>query len=174
MFQGCDPSADGTIAHGTDHHLFDKSALQGGERASNKADIAYLYYLPFAMVFASGDKLHQRTAPLFLNPNQSYVESDELKPALRELDEYYDRLPEEIKQRGVLPFAHYPPPTIDNTVTQLWDKHMRPDWRKIAKGKEAEVDKASDEAQDRLALEAESASRGERLKNHSSYATARA
>ena len=38
-----------------------------GERASNRADMAYLYYLPFAMVFVSGDKLHERTVPLFLH-----------------------------------------------------------------------------------------------------------
>lgn len=30
------------------------------ERASNRADLAYLYYLPFAMVFISGDRLHMR------------------------------------------------------------------------------------------------------------------
>lgn len=29
-----------------------------GERPSNMADMAYLYYLPFAMVFTSGDRLH--------------------------------------------------------------------------------------------------------------------
>lgn len=33
-----------------------------GERASNKVDMAYLYYLPFAMVFVSGDRLHHRTS----------------------------------------------------------------------------------------------------------------
>jgi hypothetical protein len=36
-----------------------------GERASNRADMAYLYYLPFTMVFVSGDGLHRRTAPSF-------------------------------------------------------------------------------------------------------------
>jgi hypothetical protein len=124
-----------------------------GERASNKADIAYLYYLPFAMVFTSGDKLHQRTVPLFLKTDQSYVQSDELKAALREIDEHYDRLPEEIKQRGVLAFAHFPPSTLDNVVTQLWDKHMRSDWREVAKHHEAEVGKPLDDAQHRALLE---------------------
>ena len=42
-----------------------------GERPSIKADMAYLYYLPFSMVFTSGDRLHRRTAPLFLRPDQS-------------------------------------------------------------------------------------------------------
>jgi hypothetical protein len=57
-------------------------------------------------------------------------------------------LPEEIKQLGVLRFATFPPSAIDNTVTQLWDKHMRPDWREVATGKEAEVGKPRNEAQD--------------------------
>lgn len=120
-----------------------------GERASNKADMAYLYYLPFAMVFVSGDKLHRRTVPLFLGDDQTYLESDELKQALRQLDEHYDGLPEEIKQLGVLAFASYPPSDIDNAVTRLWDKHMRPDWREIAKGNEAELGKPRDEDADR-------------------------
>ena len=97
--------------------------------------MAYLYYLPFAMVFVSGDRLHRRTAPLFLRPDQSYIDAHELKAALRELDQHYDRLPEEIKQLGVLQFASYPPPDIDNAVTRLWDKHMRLDWRELARTK---------------------------------------
>lgn len=120
-----------------------------GDRASNRADMAYLYYLPFAMAFVSGDKLHRRTAPLFLRPDQSYVEADELKAALRELDEHYDGLPDEIKQLGVLQFASFPPSNIDNPVTRLWDKHMRPDWREVAKRKEADRGKPRDEDRDR-------------------------
>jgi hypothetical protein len=120
-----------------------------GERASNRADIAYLYYLPFCMVFLSGDKLHKRTVPLFLRDNQSYVDSQELKAALHEIDEHYDALPEEIKQLGVMQFASYPPSTMDNKVTQLWDKQMRPDWRESAAEREAERGKPRDEASDR-------------------------
>ena len=100
-----------------------------GDRASNKADMAYLYYLPFSMVFTSGDNLHRRTAPLFLRQDQSFVEASAFKAALRELDEYYDQFPEEVKALGVMVFAHYPPPNLNNLVVELWDKHMRPDWR---------------------------------------------
>jgi hypothetical protein len=120
-----------------------------GERASNKADMAYLYYLPFTMVFVSGDKLHRRTVPLFLGDDQTYLEADLLKQGLRELDEHYDGLPDEIKQLGVLAFASYPPSEIDNAVTRLWDEHMRPDWREIAKGIEAELGQPRDKEADR-------------------------
>jgi hypothetical protein len=120
-----------------------------GQRASNKVDMAYLYYLPFAMVFISGDRLHHRTAPLFLRRNQTYVRADELKAALRELDEHYDALPEEIKELGVLAIASYPPSDIDNAVTRQWDIHMRRDWRDVAKANEAELAKPRDREADR-------------------------
>jgi hypothetical protein len=123
-----------------------------GKRASNKADMAYLYYLPFTTVFVSGDRLHQRTAPLFLMPEQSYVRTDELKAGLREIDGYYNQLPDEIKQLGVLQFAGWPPSRLDNIVTQLWDKHMRSDWREIAAAQEAERGKPRDEEADRRTL----------------------
>ncbi len=120
-----------------------------GRRASNKVDMAYLYYLPFAMAFTSGDRLHHRTAPLFLREDQSYLRADELKAALEELDGYYDALPEDVKARGVLAFASYPPSDLDNAVTRMWDKHMRPDWRKIAAAREADRGKQRDETADR-------------------------
>jgi hypothetical protein len=46
------------------------AGLIGGERPSNRTDIAYLFYLPFAMVFASSDNLHRRLAPLFMRPDR--------------------------------------------------------------------------------------------------------
>lgn len=98
--------------------------------------MAYLYYLPFSMLFTSGDNLHRRTAPLFLRADQSYAHADALKRALKELDEHYDQLPDEIKALGVMQFAHHPPAELDNLVVELWDKHMRPDWRDSAESPE--------------------------------------
>jgi hypothetical protein len=103
-----------------------------GERPSNRADMAYLYYLPFCMLFTSGDNLHQRTAPLFLRPDQSFVAASAFKAALKELDDHYERLPDKIKALGVMVFARYPPAELDNLVVQLWDRHMRPGWRDSA------------------------------------------
>jgi hypothetical protein len=117
-----------------------------GQRASNRVDIAYIYYLPFAKVFASKDNLHRRTVPLFLREDQSYLDGHELKQALHELDEHYDRLPDEIKQLGVLSFASWPPADLDNVVTRLWDKHMRPDWRDLAREHEKNIGRPVDTA----------------------------
>jgi hypothetical protein len=100
-----------------------------GDRPSNKADMAYLYYLPFSMLFTSGDKLHRRTVPLFLRPDQSFAEASALKAALTEIDEFYDQLPAEVKALGVMVFARVPPPELKNLVVELWDKHARGDWR---------------------------------------------
>jgi hypothetical protein len=47
--------------------------LIAAERASNRVDIAYLFYLPLAMIFVSSGKLHYRCADLFLRPNQDFV-----------------------------------------------------------------------------------------------------
>jgi hypothetical protein len=103
--------------------------LIGRGRPSHKIDVAYLYYLPFCMVFTSNDKLHADIAPFFLSNDQSFVAGSELKADLGKLDAHYDALPSEVKKRGVMSFATVPP--FDNTflVTRLWDKHMSPRWR---------------------------------------------
>ena len=99
------------------------------DRASNKIDLAYLYYLPFCMVFASMDKLHARTAPLFLRDDQQFLWGADVKADLGRLDEHYSKLPEETRRRGVMSFAHRPPLDGDFLVTQLWDRFLSPIWR---------------------------------------------
>jgi hypothetical protein len=103
--------------------------LIGRERPTNKIDIAYLYYLPFCMAFTSRDRLHERTAPLFLDQGQVFIRGDDLKADLAKLDGHYSQLSDEEKLRGVMSFAHYPPVEGDFLVSKLWDKLMRPEWR---------------------------------------------
>ena len=98
------------------------------ERPSNKVDLAYFYYLPFCMVFASSDKLHARVGPLFLTDMQTFVEGSALKADLGRLDQHYSLLPEEIKNQGVIKFAPYPPTDGAFLVSQLWDKYLSK-WR---------------------------------------------
>lgn len=120
--------------------------LISGQRASNRADLAYLYYLPFCMVFTSNDRLHRATAPLFLREDQSFVWGEDLKSALRELDGHYDELSVEIKALGVMKFAHYPPAHLEsNLVVQLWDKHMKVGWRSDAETPEEILARWSEE-----------------------------
>lgn len=105
------------------------SDLIGRGRPSHKIDIAYLYYLPFCMVFTSNDKLHQNIAPFFLRDNQTFISGTDLKADLAKLDAHYDTFPDDVKKRGVMSFAHYPPHDDKFLVTTLWDKHMAKDWR---------------------------------------------
>jgi len=102
------------------------------ERPSNKVDMAYLYYLPFCMVFTSSDNLHAKTAPVFLNTQQESVGGQDLKADLAKLDDHYSALPQEVKDRGVMSFASYPPTEGDFLVSRLWDRMMAPKWREHA------------------------------------------
>ncbi len=101
-------------------------------RPSNRADIAYLYYLPFTMVFTSDDRLHHKTAPLFMEMNQVFVCGQELKSALGKLDAHYWQLPDEIKDQGIIKFSPRPPKECETLVSALWDKFL-PSWRESAK-----------------------------------------
>jgi hypothetical protein len=105
------------------------SRVRPADKADNKVDIAYLYYLPFCMVFTSSDNLHERVVPLFLRDDQSFVKGQDLKADIRKLDELYSALPEKVQSKGLSHFASDPPDDTSFLVTQLWDKHL-PAWRK--------------------------------------------
>lgn len=119
--------------------VFFNAAIASGhispERPSNKMDMAYLLYLPFCMVFTSCDRLHARTAPLFLRSDQRFVGGNELKADLAALDNYYSALPVEVRNRGLFYFASRPPQEGNFLIAQLWD-HLLPDWRIHAAKKE--------------------------------------
>jgi hypothetical protein len=125
------------------------SGLESSERPTHKVDIAYLYYLPFCMVFASNDRLHERVVPLFLSGRQVFLRGSELKSDLAKLDEYYSAMPEEVKQQGIIKFAFYPPVEGDFLVSRLWDRFMVRDWRDRARQKPQEI-QISKEAQENL------------------------
>jgi hypothetical protein len=86
------------------HVAVDKKMI-APERASNRVDIAYLYYLPFAMMFVSNDKLHRRTVPLFLDDRQLFVVGEDLKRDLTALDAYYSGRPGEERKQGLFSLA---------------------------------------------------------------------
>ncbi len=98
-------------------------------RPSNRIDLAYLYYLPFCMVFTSSDKLHSRIVPLFLRKNQTFLEGSILKTDLARIDQHYSSLSDYVKNQGILKFASYPPVDASFLIPQLWDNYL-PMWRK--------------------------------------------
>jgi hypothetical protein len=99
------------------------AGLIGGERPSNRTDIAYLFYLPFSMVFISSDDLHRRTAPLFMRSGQEFVWGLDLKQALKQINDHFLQLPQEEREKGIVAFAGAPP--AGNLVAELWDRFMR-------------------------------------------------
>lgn len=100
------------------------SDLIGRQRASNKVDLAYLYYLPFCMVFVSNDRLHERCVPCFLNDRQLFLSGRELKADLAKLDAHYSAFPADVRDRGIMTFAHNPPVEGDFLTTRLWDRFL--------------------------------------------------
>jgi len=56
-----------------------------GTRGTNRIDLEYLFYLPFASIFVSGDDAsHGRLAPMLLGPKQVYVRAQDYREALQE------------------------------------------------------------------------------------------
>jgi hypothetical protein len=103
----------------------DKKLIDPG-RPSNRIDIAYLYYLPFAMIFVSNDKLHRRAAPLFMNDRQIFVFGDELKRDLMALEAYYAARPEHEREEGLFRLAAYPPNDCAYLTTHLYRRFEFP------------------------------------------------
>jgi hypothetical protein len=124
-------------------HIALAAGLISPERASNRTDIAYLFYLPFCMAFVSSDRLHQRTAPLFLRPDQEFVWGIDLKADLARLDAHYKAtLSEADRERGLIALVGAPPTNGGYLVTELWKRHLRPEAlhdRNAAEGMNAEA-----------------------------------
>jgi hypothetical protein len=119
---------------GSRHRKADADGRISKDRASNKADIAYLYYLPFCMVFTSSDSLHAKTVPLFLRDRQQFLGGLDLRDDLRRLDEHYMQLPADVRDQGIQSFAKDPPETGDFLTCRLWDQFL-PSWREKAKNR---------------------------------------
>jgi hypothetical protein len=97
-------------------------------KPSHHIDLAYLYYLPFCSIFTSKDNFHAQIVPLFLTPEQTFVNGIELKQDLKKLDERYSALDESEFRTGTTSFAMHPPEEPTFLTTRLWDKHI-PKWR---------------------------------------------
>jgi hypothetical protein len=106
---------------------------QGAEmvstRASNRIDLAYLYYLPFTELFISGDKLHKNIAPIFMD-RQKFVWAPDLKSDLTALKLFYAAHPE-IETQGLIRIASIPPLNGNFLVSRIYDE-LRPGWREEA------------------------------------------
>lgn len=105
-------------------HFSIAAKLISPKRPSNRTDIAYLFYLPFCMMFISNDKLHQRTANLFLRSDQEFVWGPDLKDDLKRLNIHYSALPSEERDQGILHISKHPPVEGGFLTTELWRQFM--------------------------------------------------
>lgn len=101
-------------------------SLISSERPSNRTDIAYLFYLPFCMIFVSSDKFHRRTADLFLRSDQEFVWGPALKADLKGLNRHFLDFTKVERDQGVMQMARHPPVEGDFLTTALWRRHMSP------------------------------------------------
>jgi hypothetical protein len=120
-------------AHVLAVELFFQIALAAGlisaERASNRIDIGYLFYLPFCIIFVSWDKLHRSCAPLFLRDDQDFVWGQDLKAELSRVNKYFLGLPLAEREKSVQVLAPHPVGDDNSLLVKLWDRHV-PRWRK--------------------------------------------
>ena len=109
-----------------------------GTRATNRVDMEYLYYIPFCHVFTSNDNFHKHIAPLFLRPDQVFVDGNELKKDLKLIVEHLNAGGQELKVKHV-----NEPPVIEESLTfQLWKKYFaypeQSNWNRNLSEKEME------------------------------------
>ena len=103
-------------------------------RASNVIDLQYLYYLPFCRVFTSGDKFHKDVAPLFMQPNQVFVDPVKLRADLKMIANKWDQTD---KSTGTAFFIKYPWRGEGMLSEVIWDRCV-PNWREYADRPEPE------------------------------------
>ncbi len=115
--------------------IFSLSVVSGlvSTRPTNRIDLEYLYYLPFCMVFCSGDGFHKTLCPPLLRDDpgwmgQSFIGRDELKKDLEYLVAEWDGLSKEEKKVRSDEYGSYPPPREELVTHRLWRKHLKP-WK---------------------------------------------
>jgi hypothetical protein len=121
------------------------ASLISSQRASNRVDIAYLFYLPFCMVFVSSDKLHRNCAKFFLRADQEFVWGQDLKADLARLNTHFSTLPDHEKAKGIMSLAPGPHGEPDHLVVRLWDTHL-PRWRKSSTDESIKLSEESQRA----------------------------
>jgi hypothetical protein len=95
---------------------------------TNLLDLQYLYYLPFCEVFSSDDRLHRALAPLLLQGNQEFLELKALKSSLRAIGDFFDGVPEDLRQAVNAVLGGYPPPRTGCSVYGSWLRRVGP-WK---------------------------------------------
>lgn len=94
------------------------------DRASNINDLAYLFYLPFCMVFLSTDRLHRTCAPLFMRQDQQFLWGTDVKADLQANHVALMQLPEDDRKKGLI--ALNTPPKPGGLIADVYSRHFKP------------------------------------------------
>lgn len=95
-------------------------------RPTNPIDLEYLYYLPFCMVFCSGDNFQKDLSAIFLGKEKDFVSGNTLKTDLAWIKDDFYGLSETEKDKRFYEFGSYPPLNPKSITYQLWQKHIGP------------------------------------------------
>ncbi|MCP4594518.1 MAG: hypothetical protein GY842_27620 [bacterium] len=90
-----------------------------GTRSTNRIDMEYFYYSPFAHIFCSGDRLHKTLAEEVLARDQSFVWHDDLRCALRQVSEARQLAKESGRED-----PHGVQPEEGSLIRKLWTRHL--------------------------------------------------
>jgi hypothetical protein len=104
------------------------SRLISTRESKTYIDAMYLHYLPFCEGFASGDKFHRNTVPLFLRENQRFYWGPYLKADAGKLRTHYEALPDDVRRTGSMNYARLPPKNGEFLIAKIFDE-LRPGWR---------------------------------------------
>lgn len=103
-----------------------RSSLISADRPSNRIDIAYLFYLPFAHFLVSSDRLHRSCTEAVAGTDR-FVWGPDLKQDLKEINDLFSQSSAEEREKGLSAIAPNPPETESSIVRGLWDRFL-PGW----------------------------------------------
>ena len=99
--------------------------IKKGKKSKTHLDIQYVYYLPFSMVFTSGDKELRKIASFFLRKNQSFISSSQLKNDTYLFEIFFKALSNKQREEFYLEYGPYPPLLQGCHTSKIWKKRMR-------------------------------------------------
>jgi hypothetical protein len=95
-------------------------------KPTNVVDLEYLFYLPFCMVFSSGDKFVIQMAKALMTQKQQFISRDELKADMKAVADYYEA---DVEQRAI--FAESYKSQLNGVFTHpLWSTMNQIPWER--------------------------------------------
>lgn len=96
-----------------------------GKKSTNRIDLEYLFYLPFANVISSNDKFHVQISPCFLRRDQEFINGVDLKLDLRNIFNYWSQLSEKEKAEWKREHGNDPLHNSESITYRLWKQYGR-------------------------------------------------